>query len=104
MENEKFEDVLRNRNGRALLVKFGAVWCGPCRTMQPILEEFAERWAEYIDVFSVDVDEDPEVANRFKVRTVPTIIFFSPDGQLLDRHHGTVPLGLLNSMVGRYYR
>ena len=86
--NETFQDVLENRDGRGLLVKFGATWCAPCRAIQPTLVEVAESYAEYLDVYSLDVDDDPNVAVEYGIRSVPTIIFFDAAGEVLGRVQG----------------
>ena len=103
MENEKFDDVLENRDGKSLLVKFGAVWCGPCRTAQPILERVADDWQDYVDVFSVDVDDDPDTAVRYSIRSVPTFILFSPDGEILTRYTGVLHKSAFDTLLSRYY-
>lgn len=103
MENEKFDDVLNSRDGKSLLVKFGAAWCGPCRTMQPILERVADDWQEYVDVFSVDVDDDPDTAVRYSIRSVPTFILFSPDGEILTRYTGVLHKSAFDTLLSRYY-
>ncbi|MFC1868151.1 thioredoxin [Thermodesulfobacteriota bacterium] len=71
----QFEDeVLKNQG--VSVVDFWAPWCGPCHTMAPALESFAESCAGSAKVFKLDVDDNPKTAERYEIRSVPTLIFF----------------------------
>ena len=59
-----------------VLVDFWATWCGPCRRMAPIVAQLAEDYAGQIKVGKVNVDEEPELANRYSVNAIPTLILF----------------------------
>ena len=59
-----------------VLVDFSAVWCGPCKSLAPIVEELAKEYACRIKVGKLDIDEDRETPTRFDVMAVPTLIFF----------------------------
>ena len=59
-----------------VLVDFWAVWCGPCHTMAPALEAFAAANKDSVTVFKLDVDDNPKTAERYEIRSVPTVIFF----------------------------
>jgi thioredoxin 1 len=67
-----------------VLVDFWAEWCGPCRTMNPILEEFANVHDGRMKVLKLDVDANPESAARFKVLSIPTLLVFQ-DGQVVKQ-------------------
>lgn len=73
-----------------VLVDFFATWCGPCKSMNPILEETAQQLSGKIKVIKIDIDKNPQVANQFKVKGVPTLILFKK-GQTLWRTSGVVP-------------
>lgn len=103
MANEQFTEVLRNRDGKALLVKFGATWCGPCKALQPILEELAVEWEEYIDFFAVDVDDDPELAIKYKIRSVPVIFMFDDESQFMARLNGMRSKTELSNFLNGFY-
>ena len=71
------------------LVDFGAGWCAPCRAIAPVLEQLAHEEAGRLRVFKVDVDESPEIANRFHVIGLPALVLFKdghPAGRLVGFH------------------
>lgn len=63
------------------IVDFYADWCGPCKRVAPVLEEIAKEYAGEIYVYKVNVDDDPELAERFHIRSIPAIFFISADGE-----------------------
>lgn len=73
-----------------VLVDFFATWCGPCKMMQPILEDTAKTLGEKVKIVKVDVDKNPLAASKFQVRGVPTLILFQ-NGKILWRESGVVP-------------
>ncbi|MBQ4916549.1 MAG: thioredoxin domain-containing protein [Muribaculaceae bacterium] len=60
---------------RPALIDFHAKWCGPCKRLSPIIDELAEDFNGKVDVYKVNVDDEPELANYFNIRTVPTLVF-----------------------------
>lgn len=66
-----------------VLVDFWAVWCGPCKMISPIVDQIATEMAGTAKVGKVDVDKNPALANRFNVRSIPTLLFFK-NGELVD--------------------
>jgi thioredoxin 1 len=78
-----FDQALSDSNV-PILVDFWATWCAPCRMIAPMLEEIAEEQAEAVRILKVDVDNDPELSNRFGIRNIPTLLFFK-GGELKDQ-------------------
>lgn len=71
-------------------VDFHAQWCGPCKMLSPVLDKMSETWSGKVKVVKVDVDHEPELAGRFGIRGVPTMIFFK-DGKVVDQVVGLLP-------------
>ncbi len=72
-----------------VMVDFWATWCVPCRMIAPIVERLAERYAGRLKVAKLDVDENQELAIRYQVMSIPTLLFFK-NGQVVDRIIGAV--------------
>ncbi len=81
------EEVLRS--DIPVMVDFWAVWCVPCRMIAPIVERLAQRYAGKLKVAKLDVDENQELAIRYQVMSIPTLLFFR-NGQVVDRIIGAV--------------
>ncbi len=88
INDEGFEEKVLGHLGLCL-VDFWAPWCGPCHAMAPVLESFAARNAGKIKVFKLDVDDNPKTAERYSVRSIPTLIFFR-DGKPLRTYQGAM--------------
>ena len=82
-----------------IVVDFHADWCGPCRMMEPILDNFAGANAGRLIVLKLDTDANPGVAGRFGIRGIPTLIAFR-NGRETGRHTGTADLPLLSRLAG----
>lgn len=73
-----------------VMVDFWAVWCGPCQMVAPIVDELAKDYAGKLKVLKLNTDENPEVAGRYQVMSIPTIIFFK-NGQPVEKLVGARP-------------
>ncbi|MCJ7824277.1 MAG: thioredoxin [Anaerolineales bacterium] len=76
--------------GGIVLVDFGAEWCHPCKQLDPIVEELAEEWRESVKVGKVDIDANVDIAMKYGVMGVPTLILFK-EGIPVERMTGFVP-------------
>ena len=79
LNDENFDELLKNG---LILVDFYADWCGPCKMLAPVLEHI-----DFVEVIKVNVDEHPELATRFGVMSIPTMIFFK-DGKEAKKEIG----------------
>lgn len=82
-----FSEIVEN-SSKPVLVDFWATWCGPCRMLGPIVDEFAEQ-QEAVVVGKVNVDEQPALASKFGVMTIPTLILFK-EGKEVDKSIGLI--------------
>lgn len=94
-END-FEAKVLEAN-KPVLVEFGAPWCGPCRLLEPVLEELAGEFGDRIDFYTVDVDQSPQLAMQHAVMGVPTVMLFR-EGKLLERMTGFRPRKALEKL------
>jgi len=95
----KFKEIIDSTT--PTLVDFYATWCGPCKTMSPILEDFKKAYGDKVRILKIDVDKNPAIADQFKIRGVPTFILFK-DGKMLWRESGAFPLNVLKEKVGGF--
>ena len=99
---ETFEaDVLRKSLEVPVLVDFWATWCGPCKTLGPILEKLAGEYNGAFLLAKVDVDKEQQIAAAFQIRSVPTV-FLVKDGQLVDGFPGALPEGQLREFLASH--
>jgi len=89
-------DVLQN--SKAVLLDFWAEWCGPCKMIAPLLDEVAGRYEDKLDVVKLNVDENPNVAQKFGIRSIPTLILFK-DGAVQAQLMGAMPLRQLEEFL-----
>lgn len=81
-----------------VLVDFWAVWCGPCRMVAPIVDEIAKDYAGKLKVVKLNTDENPDIAGKYQIRGIPTLMFFK-GGQTVDQVVGAVPKAQLKTKV-----
>ena len=96
INNDNFQNEVLNSD-KPVLLDFFASWCGPCRMVGPILDEIAQE-REDIKVCKVNIDEQPELANRFRIMSVPTLMVLK-DGQILEQSVGARPKHQILAMV-----
>ena len=99
VNKNEFEALVKQ--GEVVLVDFFATWCGPCKMLSPVLEEFSEKYAGKLHVVKVDVDQEMELARAFRIMSVPTMIVFK-DGKPQDQFMGYMPLELLEQKLAAY--
>jgi thioredoxin 2 len=87
------------RNDMPVIVDFWAPWCGPCRAMAPIFERAAKELEPRARFAKINVDEEPEIASRYGIRGIPTLIAFD-HGKIATQHAGLVDINFLRGLTG----
>ena len=81
-----------------VIVDFWAEWCGPCKQIGPILEEISDEKKDLINIYKLNIDENPETPQKYGVRGIPTLMFFK-DGKLMDTKIGSLPKSSINEWI-----
>src|SRR5881398_3903136 len=97
LTERNFDEALVATQG-LVMVDFWAEWCGPCRAIAPVLEEIAEASDGWATLMKVNVDENPGLAARYDIRSIPTILFVK-QGMVVERVVGAVPKAVLQDIV-----
>ena len=84
--------------GKPMVVDFWATWCGPCKKIGPYIEELAEQYADRAIIGKVDVDENDQLAIRFGIRNIPTVLFLR-NGEIVDKQIGAAPKSALEAKL-----
>ncbi|MBK5202269.1 MAG: thioredoxin [Prolixibacteraceae bacterium] len=86
VNDSNFEEIVL-KSEKPVVVDFGAEWCGPCKMIAPIIEELSKDYEGRVVVGKVDVDESSEVAGKYGIRNIPTVLFFK-GGEIVDKNVG----------------
>jgi thioredoxin 1 len=90
--NTSFDELLQSE--KLVIVDFWATWCGPCRMLSPLLDEVEAEMEDKVEVVKVNVDDADEIAMRFRIMSIPTLLFFK-NGEMVDRSVGAMPKSAL---------
>ena len=100
LNDDNFDDRLATLR-KPILVDFWAGWCAPCKKIDPTLDEIASEMNGEIHVAKIDVDENGSLANRFNIRSIPTLILFK-DGKMMDQLVGAAPKRQIVRMLEKH--
>ena len=100
ISNNNFDDILASP--LPVVVDFWAAWCGPCRILSPTVDEIADEYEGRVVVAKCNVDDCEDIAMRFRIMSIPTLLFFK-GGELVDKRVGVVPkaeiVDIINSIL-----
>jgi len=101
VSESNFEEIVINSD-KPVMIDFWAEWCGPCRMLAPYVEQLAADFEDKAIVGKVDIEQCPDIANRYGIRNIPTLLFFK-GGELVDKHVGVTTkaalAGKLNALL-----
>ena len=99
--NEDTFDAEVQKTAEPILVDFWAAWCAPCKIIAPSLEQLAEEMSGRARVAKVDVDSNGDLANRFGIRSIPTLMVFK-EGRVVDQLVGAAPKAQIQQLIEKH--
>ncbi|MCC8026201.1 MAG: thioredoxin [Clostridium sp.] len=98
LKTSEFDQAV-NAGDDLVVVDFFATWCGPCKMLGPVVERMAEKYTD-VHFYKVDIDEEPDLAERFRVMSVPTLMYIKR-GQALDKSVGVVSPAEMENTISK---
>jgi thioredoxin 1 len=89
------------KNSELTMVDFWAAWCGPCKALAPTLDTLADEFSGRVKIYKMNVDENPSSAQRFKIRSIPTILFLK-NGEVVDQIQGNLPKDTFVNTINKH--
>jgi len=97
LSDQEFDDKVL-KSTLPVMVDLWAPWCGPCRMVAPVVEKLAEKYDQKVKFYRLNVDDNPQTASRYRVMSIPTLLFFK-GGKVVDTVIGAVPERTLEQKI-----
>jgi thioredoxin 1 len=98
LKDENLLEIIDSTKGKLILVDFFAIWCGPCQMITPVIEDLAKQYEGKIDVYKVDIDQHQDLAQKYGVQSIPTIMLFK-DGKEVGKQTGFAGIDGYKEMI-----
>jgi thioredoxin 1 len=85
--NKNFEEVVM-KSDKPVVLDFWAEWCSPCRIISPIMEDLSKEYENEVKIVKCNVDDNPELSQKFNIRSIPTVFFIKKGGEVFDTKIG----------------
>jgi thioredoxin 1 len=99
MTLEEFDLIINSK--KPVLVDYFATWCGPCRMMEPILEQVKVKMGESVTILKIDVDQEKELTQKYSIRGVPTLILYK-EGEIKWRQSGVMMSEVIEGKINEF--
>jgi len=101
LTNDNIDQIIKEQNetGKYVFVDMYADWCGPCKMIEPIINELDAEYDGKVAFLKVNVDENPESAAKYRVRSIPTLMIFDTSGNVVKQSSGAMPKNQINEMI-----
>ena len=99
LNKNSFEEKIIN-NGEVALIDFYADWCMPCKMFSPVLDAVAEEYTGKVNCYKINVDNDAEIAAKYKIMSIPAVLLFK-DGEVLDSFNGSLPKDKVHTFLDK---
>lgn len=100
MTDENFDDLLEEND--QVFVDFWATWCGPCKAMEPIVEELAEKYGGDVLFGKVNTEDNSDITSRYGIQAIPTFLFIK-DGEVVDQARGALPQEAMDEKINKHF-
>ena len=101
IQETDFEQLIQKEN--LVVVDYTASWCGPCRIVSPLIDRLAEEYQGQAKVVKIDIDQNPNNAKKYKIRSIPTVLMFK-NGKLVEQFVGKAPYENYSNALEKYLR
>ena len=101
IEKNKSDSTKSDNSDKIVLIDFYATWCGPCKAMVPVMEQMEDMYGEWVEFKRIDIDKEPELAEKYNVDVIPTLVFLTPDEEVIDIIQGYHDVNQMDEIMNK---